>query len=123
MGLFKKKYYFLESTNKNTGRPILFGALRNRGSDGKIGKGDYCKNEVEASRAAADVLRHRIFEIKIAHNPDVTEATKEWKGEKLIATGDLEEASQRIGHKIDDKRFKKDDDSSDDYETEELNEL
>ena len=61
MSIFKKQYYYL-STKRSDGQPILYGALRNRGKDGKIGTGSFCHNESEAVKAASELLRGRVYD-------------------------------------------------------------
>lgn len=105
MSIFHKQYYYL-STKRSDGTPILFGALRNRGKDGTIGKGSLCTNENEARKAADDILRGKMYEIKTSKHSVLSEATKEWKASKLTQSGDLDMSTRRMSHILKDKRNK-----------------
>ena len=102
MGIFGRKYFYL-STKKADGSPVLYGALRNRGKDGKLGTGSFCSNESEAIKASNDLLRGRLYELKTSKHSVLSEATKEWKANKLTTTGDLEGPTQRLSHKLEEK--------------------
>lgn len=103
MSIFKKHYYFLVGKRSN-GKPVLFGALKNRGADGTFENGKYCNNEDEARRVAYELLKHgTLIEIKTSSKKDVDGATREWKGKVFTETGDLDMAARRISHKIKDR--------------------
>jgi len=105
MSFFNKQYYYL-STKRTDGTPILYGALRNRGKGGTIGKGSLCTNENEARKAADDILRGKMYEIKTSKHSVLSEATKEWKASKLNESGDLDMSTRRMSHILKEKRNK-----------------
>ena len=96
------KYYYI-STKRTDGKPILYGALRNRGANGEIGAGTYCSNENEARKAVDDVLRGKQYELFISKHRVLSEANKEFKGKTLRVTGDLDYSTQRVSHKVEER--------------------
>lgn len=103
MSIFKRTYYYIVGEKEN-GRPMLYGALRMRGKDGKFGTGDYCKDENEARQVASEILKNSTrYEIRTSTKRNPSEATKEWKGFKFAQTGDFDMAGRRVSHKVNEK--------------------